>query len=197
MILQASTVCVTIKIVPYLLVENHPMNIAILSDTHDNSPAIVWIIEYLNAHNIAVALHAGDMINPGILRRFIEHYQGKLHFVFGNNDGEQALLERRAAASANAVCHLQEMQLELEGKKIFMNHYSSISELVAQSGAFNVCIGGHDHQYRVVEHGKTLFINPGNTVTKDTWLPQEADKESSFVLLDLETLKHTRVLVEL
>ena len=76
-----------------------------------------------------------------------------------------------------------------------MNHYSDISEVVAKSGEFDICIGGHDHQYRVVTHGKSMFINPGNTVTKDKWLPQEADKESSFVILDLETMEHERIMV--
>lgn len=171
------------------------MTIAILSDTHDNTPAIVWIIEYLNEHHIEVALHAGDMINPGILFRFRDHYQGHLHFVFGNNDGEQAIAIRRTAETKNLTCHLQEMRLELDGKKLFMNHYSSVSESVAKGGEFDVCIGGHDHQYRVVPHGSSLFINPGNTVTKDKWLPQAADEESSFVLLDLTTLKTERVMV--
>lgn len=171
------------------------MNIAIISDTHDNSPAIVWIIEYLNEHNIDVALHAGDMINPGILYRFRDHYQGELHFVFGNNDGEMALAEKRALESKNLSCHLQEMRQEFAGKKIFMNHYSTISESVAKGNEFDVCVGGHDHRYRAIQHGSTLFINPGNTVTKDKWLPQEADKESSFVVLDLETMKHERVMV--
>lgn len=171
------------------------MTIAILSDTHDNTPAIVWIIEYLNEHHIEVALHAGDMINPGILFRFRDHYQGHLHFVFGNNDGEQAIATRRSLEAQNLTCHLQEMRLELDGKKLFMNHYSSISESVAKGGEFDVCIGGHDHQYRVVPHGSSLFINPGNTVTKDKWLPQAADQESSFVILDLTTLKTERVMV--
>jgi uncharacterized protein len=171
------------------------MNIAIISDTHDNTPAIVWIIEYFNEHNIATAFHAGDMINPGILFRFRDHYKGNFHFVFGNNDGEQALAERRANESENLACHLSEMRLELDGKKIFMNHYSSISESVAKSGDFDICIGGHDHEYRVIEYGKTLFINPGNTVTKDKWLPQEVDKESSFVVLNLQTLHHERVML--
>lgn len=171
------------------------MTIALLSDTHDNTPAIVWIIEYLNEHHIEMALHAGDMINPGILFRFRDHYQGHLHFVFGNNDGEQAIAIRRTAETKNLTCHLQEMRLELDGKKLFMNHYSSISESVAKGGEFDVCIGGHDHQYRVVPHGSSLFINPGNTVTKDKWLPQAADEESSFVLLDLVTLKTERIMV--
>lgn len=171
------------------------MKIAILSDTHDNTPAIVWVIEYLNENNITIALHAGDMINPGILYRFGNHYQGHLHFIFGNNDGENALAERRANAAKNLTCHLWEMRLKLEDRSIFMNHYSTISETVAKSGEFDVAIGGHDHQYRVIEYGKCLFINPGNTVTKDKWLPQEADKESSFVILDLQSMQHERIML--
>lgn len=171
------------------------MHIAIMSDTHDNTPAIVWIIEYLNEHKITTALHAGDLINPGILHRFREHYRGQLHFVFGNNDGEQALLERRATASKNITCHLSEMRLEIEGRKIFMNHYSSISESVAKSGEFDIAVGGHDHLYRVIRHGNCLFVNPGNTVTKDKWLPQEPDKLSSFVILDLASMAHERVVL--
>lgn len=171
------------------------MKVAIISDTHDNTLAIVWIIEYLNKQGIKIAFHAGDMINPGILYRFRDHYEGHFHFVFGNNDGEQALAERRANNIENMTCHLHEMRQEIEGKKIFMNHYSSISESVAKSDEFDVCIGGHDHLFRVKNYGETLFVNPGNTVTKDKWLPQEPDKESSIVVLDLETMEAERIML--
>lgn len=171
------------------------MHIAIISDTHDNTPAIVWIIEYLNEHKIPVALHAGDLINPGIIRRFVEHYGGHFHFVFGNNDGERTRSERRAATADNVTCHIEEMRLELVEKSIFMNHFSSISEAVAKSGDFDLCIGGHDHLYRAVNHGTSLFVNPGNTVTKDKWLPQKPDHESSFAIVDLETMEVERVLL--
>ncbi len=172
-----------------------PNQIAIISDTHDNTPAVVWIIEYLNELNISTAFHAGDMIHPGICRRFAEHFNGHLHFVFGNNDGEQARICAMAETSDKLTCHLQEMRLEHAGKKIFMNHYSSISESIAKSGEFAVCVGGHDHTYRVLQHGASTFINPGNTVTKDKWLPAPQDKESSFVILDLDTMQHERVMV--
>jgi putative phosphoesterase len=171
------------------------MKIAIMSDTHDNTPAIVWIIEYLNQHQISVAFHAGDMINPGILFRFRDHYQGHLHFIFGNNDGEHYFAAKRAEAAENLTCHGPHMELELENKKIFMQHYSDIVERVAKSGEFDVCIGGHDHKYRVIKHGASLFINPGNTVTKDKWLLTKQDHESSFVILDLETMEAERVMV--
>ena len=40
-----------------------------------------------------------------------------------------------------------------------------------------------------------LFINPGNMVTKDKWLPQEPDKESSFVVLDTKTRTVDRIML--
>lgn len=171
------------------------MKIAIISDTHDNSPAIVWIIEYLNEHKIPVALHAGDLINPGILFRFRDHYQGEFHFVFGNNDGEQTIAAQRSTEAKNITCHWHYADLEFDNRKIFMNHYSTIGEKIVKSGEYDLVIGGHDHQYRVIEHENSLFINPGNTVTKDKWLPQAADHESSFVILDTESMKHERVMV--
>lgn len=171
------------------------MHIAIISDTHDNSPAVVWIIEYINSHAIPIALHAGDIINPGIIARFKEHYTGHLHFVFGNNDGERDGLKKMAEDATNLTCHGEEMKLNLEGRRIFMNHYSSISEAAATTGEYDICIGGHDHVYRVNPHGESLFINPGNTVSHDKWQRSEAEKQSSFVILDLETLKHERVII--
>ena len=173
------------------------MKIGIMSDTHDNTPAIVWMIEYLNDHQIEICLHAGDMINPGILHRFRDHFKGQLHFVFGNNDGERSLATSRSLEAKNLNCHLLEMRLEFAGRKIFMNHYSTLSESIARSGEFEICIGGHDHEYRVTKYQKSIFINPGNTVTKDKWLPQEVDKVSSFVILDLENLETERIIVPL
>jgi uncharacterized protein len=170
------------------------MKIGVMSDTHDNSPAVVAIIHLLNERKIEVALHAGDIGNPGILRRFRDHYTGTLHFVFGNNDGEKSGMTQLAADAENLVCHNREMDIEMGGKKIFMNHYTYIAKAMAQTGEYDLCIGGHTHQYEVEEYGKTLYINPGNTVTKVKWqaYPKE-ETESSFVVLDLKDLSFEQV----
>jgi uncharacterized protein len=172
------------------------MKIGILSDTHDNSPALVEIIEYLNVHKILLALHAGDIVSPGMLRRIDTHYAGVVHFVYGNNDGELSGVTKIAADSDKLVCHNREMDMEIEGKRIFMNHYSYIAKAVAQTSEYDLCVGGHTHQYEAEEYGKTLFINPGNTVTKDKWqvYPKE-EAESSFVVLELKDLSFERVMI--
>lgn len=173
------------------------MKVAIISDTHDNSPAVVSIITQLNQKQILVAFHAGDIVNPGMVRRFREHYEGTLHFVFGNNDGELSGLTRLAGESDNLVCHNREMDLSLEGKRIFMNHYTYVAKAVAQTGEYDVAIGGHTHEYEVSIIGKTLFINPGNTVTKDPWLLwPEWERVSSYVILDLATLEYEQIVLE-
>src|SRR3989344_3654248 len=104
------------------------MKIALISDTHDNSPAVTWIIEYLNQNKIPVTFHAGDIINPTIITRFRDHFQGHLHFVLGNNDGEVMMLTQIADQAKNLTCHNKEMSLEIEGKHLFMNHYSTFAE---------------------------------------------------------------------
>lgn len=164
------------------------MKVAIISDTHDNMTAVDWIIKYLNENKISVAFHAGDIVNPGNIHNFNDHYVGDLHFVFGNNDGDGARIAAIAANSEKLNCYFEVMELEFENKKIFMNHYSTIAEQVAQNGNFDLVIGGHDHQYRTKQYGKTLFVNPGNTVNS-------ANSEKGFVVLDLDTMEHERVLL--
>lgn len=173
------------------------MKIGIISDTHDNTPAVSWIIDYLNGHGITTALHAGDLISPGIITRFEDYYDGHLHFVFGNNDGEIMMITHIAANSDKLTCHNREMSLEIEGKRIFMNHYSTFAQAQAKAGGYDVCVGGHDHQYRITPFEPTLFINSGNTVTHDKWMGEsDRDTPNSFVVLDLESLETQQVIVE-
>lgn len=171
------------------------MQAAIISDTHDNTKAIDWIISYLNDHKIKLAFHAGDIINPGNIGLFEQNYQGELHFVFGNNDGERARIVSSIANSKKTFCYFENMDKEFEGKRIFMNHFSSTVELVAQSGQVDIAIGGHDHEYRVIEYGSCLFINPGTTSLTDFYRGVRPETEKGFVVLDLESMEHQRVMV--
>ncbi len=165
------------------------MKIAIISDTHDNFPALRWIIDYINKHEILLALHAGDIISPPMLNQFIEHYRGHLHFVFGNNDGEKAVLAILAEKNDNLTCHKNEMRLEVLNKKIYMCHYSATSEDMVHSGLYDVSIGGHDHEFRVKEVQGCLFINPGSTAMQE--------KEHSFVVLDIATMEWEKVVLDM
>ena len=165
------------------------MKIAVVSDTHDNFEKISWLIDYLNEREIKTCLHCGDLINPGGIWRFLEHYRGELHLVPGNNDGERAVMQRMADENPEKFYFYKEgfAKLELAGKKIFMIHDSALAIMVAQGDEFDYCLGGHDHQFRRVEYGKTVFINPGNMVIKDKYIPREVDFPDTLAILDLES----------
>ncbi len=173
------------------------MKIAIISDTHDNTQAVVNIIDYLNQHQIDTAFHAGDICYPGIINRFHTHYHGHLHFVFGNNDGELSTITQLASNSHKLTCHNRDMDLEIHGKKIFMNHYTHLVKKIAQTHEFNLYIGGHEHLYEVTTIAGTLFINPGHTMVMDPWQRNiEKQHGPSFVILDLNTMKHQLISID-
>lgn len=171
------------------------MKIGIISDTHDNTAAVNWIIGYLNKAGIELALHAGDIINPGNILLFESDFNGTLHFVFGNNDGEQGRILQRIAGSKKTFCHFEAMDEEIAGKRVFMNHYSFIVELVAQSQLFDLAVGGHDHEYRTTQYGKTLFVNPGTTSLTDFIRGIRPKEDKGFVVVDLETMETERIVV--
>ena len=164
------------------------MQIAIVSDTHDNFSLFKKLIQMLNEKKIRILLHAGDLVSPPILRIVQDIYQGEFHFVFGNNEGERFLLAKTALSAENITCHNFEAELEIDERKIYMIHYSSIAERIAKLGNYDLVIGGHDHKARRVEYGKGVFINPGNLANVER-------VEKSFMVVDLENLQSEKIIL--
>ena len=51
--------------------------------------------------------------------------------------------------------------LEIDGKKIAINHYPEIARREAESGKYDLVCYGHDHTAHNEMIGKTLLLNPG------------------------------------
>ncbi|MEO5351466.1 MAG: metallophosphoesterase family protein, partial [Magnetococcus sp. YQC-3] len=73
-------------------------------------------------------------------------------------------------------------EAEIDGLKVFMNHYPRFVELAAKSGEFDLCIHGHTHIYREEKIGNTILINPGEIQGFKTGI-------ATFVIFD--TVKKT------
>src|SRR3989339_1742478 len=95
------------------------MKIAIVSDSHENIPAIKAALQVLGKDNVDLILHAGDIISPIALRAFQE-VKIFLIAVFGNNDGDRLFLTETVNASGDIYSGLYER--EIAGKKILMMH---------------------------------------------------------------------------
>jgi putative phosphoesterase len=136
------------------------MKIAVMSDSHDNWKNLEEVVDMANQKNCEVLLFLGDLIAPpGI--KILEKFNGEAKFVWGNNEGERVGITRKMDALGKIELCGNTFEGELGGVKMFMSHFPRISELVAKSGEFDLCLCGHTHKYREEKIGDCLLLNPG------------------------------------
>jgi putative phosphoesterase len=154
------------------------MKIAIISDSHDNWEVLEKAVNIANENNCEVLLFAGDLIAPpGI--SVLEKFNGKIKYVWGNNEGERLGITRKMDNSNKIELCGNIYEGQIDNIKIFMNHYPRISELAAKSKEFDLCIHGHTHIYGEENVGNTLLLNPGEI--------QGIKGKPSFVIFNTET----------
>ena len=131
------------------------MKIGIMSDTHDNLPAITKAVGVFNDADVSLVIHAGDLVAPFVS---IPLKQLKADFVavFGNNDGERLGLSR----VFEGCIHRPPYDFQFQGKKILVLHEPDQLKALAESGCYDAVVYGHTH-IADVQEGKTLIINPG------------------------------------
>ena len=156
------------------------MKIAVISDTHDNIPAVKEAFRRIQDLGIRQVLHLGDVIAPFVVRFLREVYDGRLLAVYGNNDGERLFL-RDTFQKFNAEIRVQPVVLELHGRRIHMTHEPFAPEALAQT--FDVVLYGHTHELRVEKPTQDhLILNPGEACGYLTG-------RRTFAVLDLERLE--------
>jgi len=133
------------------------MKLGILSDSHDNLPALVRIVERFNAENVDLVLHAGDFVSP-FTAIPMSKLRAPLVGVFGNNDGDRLCLTRRF--DGIGTLHPGYHVFEVDGlRAVLMHEPKSIDALVA-SGAYDLVVYGHTHEVDV-RPGRPAVVNPG------------------------------------
>jgi putative phosphoesterase len=138
------------------------MRIGILSDTHDNLPMVERAVARLRGLSPDLVLHAGDFVAPFVIPRL-----GVLDCpcigVFGNNDGDRALLAKQAGESGNVEIRGCFTVKVADGRSIALlhGHEPGALEEIAGAGIFDAVVHGHSHRASVVKMGRTLMVNPG------------------------------------
>ncbi len=157
------------------------MNLAILSDIHDNVWSLAAALEY--AQEAEALLCCGDLCSPFIIPRLAEGFAGRsIHIVFGNNDADLLRIARQAGRFPQVQLHGAFFQGEVGGVSLAMNHYDDIALAIAAGGQYQVLCYGHNHAYRVEQIGRTLTINPGTLLGYDPI--RNRDVPMTFVLYD-------------
>ena len=159
------------------------MLIGIISDTHDNMPAIHRAVEILTERRVEHVIHAGDFCSPFTFRAF-KHLKCEFTGIYGNNDGERLLFQQLS----NSRIFTQPYILVLAGKKIVIMHEHHVADALADSGHYDMVVYGHTHEPDIRKRGNTLIVNPGETCG---WLYGK----STMAIADLSLL--TAELIEL
>ncbi|HUK38477.1 MAG TPA: metallophosphoesterase [Methanomicrobiales archaeon] len=138
------------------------MRIGILADTHDNLPLVMRAVERLNAAGPGLVLHAGDFIAPFVIPR-LASLSCPCIGVFGNNDGDRALLSAKAREAGNLELAGSFAVRQAGGRSIALLHGHEPGALDGVAGAdlFDVVVHGHTHRPSVTRRGRTLVVNPG------------------------------------
>ncbi len=154
-----------------------------MSDTHDRLPRVEAAVSRLNDSGVDLALHAGDYISPFVIPRLSE-LETNLIGVFGNNDGDHAMLSAAFAEFENLEIRGNFTEIEEGGVRIALlhGHETKLLNALVRSGAFDILVHGHSHEPGVYRSGDMLVVNPGEVCGYITGI-------STVALLDTRTME--------
>jgi hypothetical protein len=157
------------------------MLVGIISDSHDNLPALEAAVKLLNREGVEHVLHAGDMVAPFAASKLAK-LEAKLTCVYGNNDGERALLAKRLTEMGASIADFAE--LELANRKIAVYHgtVAAITSALVASGRYDLVVTGHTHKIEVSRSNACVAVNPGELCGYLTG-------KRTLCILDLKSLK--------
>lgn len=159
-----------------------------MSDSHENWVKLKKAVAIANEENCEYLLFAGDLISPpGV--KLLEGFQGKVKFVWGNNEAERVGITRKMDASKNIEMCGDYFEDSLDGKRFFMNHYPKFAELASRSGEYDIVIYGHTHEYYYNRMTHCIMLNPGEIQGAATGI-------SSFVIYDTKLDTIEKIVIE-
>lgn len=129
------------------------MKVGIISDSHDDIPAVRQAVGIMKERGCGFLIHAGDLCSPFIARIISE--SGLDHAaVFGNNDGDKLVLSRTMDIAAAP------RRIVVDGQSMVIFHEPFINDCLDPSRV-DVLVYGHTHIQEVTRREGMLIVNPG------------------------------------
>ena len=123
------------------------MKFAIISDTHDNFANITKALNWIKKEKIELVLHCGDICRQETIDDILKMFEN-VKFVRGNGDYDLEDIPL-------------EMELLIDNKKVFFNHYPEAAKKAAKSQEYDLVFYGHTHKPWEEKIGKCRLVNPG------------------------------------
>jgi uncharacterized protein len=137
------------------------MLVGVFSDVHDNLGMLKKALGIFRERGIRTLIFCGDFCSP-IPSREMGSYEGEVHCVFGNGDGDPFTIFRFASTEfTNLKLHGPHAELEIDGTKIAVTHYPLYGRALAWTGDYDAVFSGHTHEVHEERVGNCLWLNPG------------------------------------
>ena len=138
------------------------MKLGVLSDTHDNVPAVEAAMDRFEAAGVESVVHYGDFIAPPVVPH-LDRDGVAVHAVRGNNDGEREGLVSAFESLDGGRLHGRFAELEFDGREFAVLHGEQrpVIEALATSGEYEYVLHGHWHVRKRREVDGTTVLNPG------------------------------------
>jgi len=168
------------------------MNVAVISDIHDNIPNLKKVLDYCNANKIEEIICCGDLATIETLDFLNDNFLGEIFFTFGNMDQGHIA---NYPFSGNKYKHTEIFydfgHAEIADKKIAFVHYPDVARQFCESGKYDFVFHGHTHKPWEEIIGNCTMLNPGN-VANQYYQPTFAiwnTSDNSFGLIRINELR--------
>ncbi len=138
------------------------MILGVFSDVHDNLSNLRRALEIFKQRGAAALIFCGDFCSPIPARVMGSEFDGDVHIVFGNGDGDRFAISNISGGSyPNLKLHGEYAELDFEGVKIAVTHYPFYARALARTGDYQAVFSGHTHEPHEERFGDCLWMNPG------------------------------------
>ena len=155
------------------------MQIAVVSDTHNNIATFEKVIHEIKSRGIRHLIHCGDITFSQTLKPCQDLC---INLAYGNGDIDQkAILDQLQSLNPDSNAGLTQ-DFFLDGQRFFVAHGDthSLIQTALSSGVYDWVLQGHTHRFKDELYGHTKWLNPGALGGKLT-------DRGSFAILDTGT----------
>jgi putative phosphoesterase len=141
------------------------MFVGIFSDIHDHMENLKTGLSLFKQKNVASLVFCGDFCSPIPAKFIASSFNGNVHCVFGNGDGDRMTIQKFAFTDhTNLVIHGEWAEIDFENRKVAVTHYPFYAYAIAQLQKYDAVFYGHNHISKVEIFGKTICVNPGDVM---------------------------------
>jgi putative phosphoesterase len=154
------------------------MNIAIISDTHNNIPNIKIVLDYIKKHKVGMLIHCGDVTTVETVEYIANQCNMPFRFCLGNADITPYDMIECANLLDEVTCVGDSGEIIVDNVRLFITHYPQEAMRVSyeKKDYYTHLFYGHTHKPWIEESESAYIINPGALAGMIY--------ESSFCMLD-------------